>query len=151
MGSCSYDIIYLSLFKNFNEKFYVVLEIYFTKQIKVLIFIIIRIVKEPEIRKMKTIDKQVIAEFLANHITYLSLEEIEEIIEIPPPDINFSYAFPVYRLSKVEKKNPKEIAKNFEKNLLLPDFIEKIEADGPYLNFKIKPSFVLENVLLFQM
>jgi len=124
----------------------VVLEIYFTKQIKVLIFIIIRIVKEAEIRKMKTIDKQAIAEFLANHITYLSLEEIEEIIEIPPPDINFSYAFPVYRLSKVEKKNPKEIAKNFEKNLLLPDFIEKIEADGPYLNFKIKPSFVLENV-----
>ena len=139
-------MIYYPLFKSLNEKFYEVLEIYFTKQIKVLIFIIIRIVKEQEIRKMKIIDKRAIAEFLANHITNLSLEEIDDIIEIPPPDINFSYAFPVYRLSKVEKKNPKEIAANLEKNLVLPDFIEKIEADGPYLNLRIKSSFVLENI-----
>ena len=95
---------------------------------------------------MKIIDKQAIAIFLANHITSLSLEEIEEIIEIPPPDIKFSYAFPVYRLSKIEKKNPKEIAKNLEKILPLPDFIEQIEADGPYVNFKLKPSSVLENI-----
>ena len=27
----------------------------------------------------------------------------KEIIEIPPQDINFSYAFPVYRLNKFEK------------------------------------------------
>ena len=73
-------MIYYPLFKSLNEKFYEVLEIYFTKQIKVLIFIIIRIVKEQEIRKMKIIDKRAIAEFLANHITNLSLEEIEAII-----------------------------------------------------------------------
>ena len=95
---------------------------------------------------MKIIDTHTIAEFLANHIKSLSLEEIEEIIEIPPPNISFSYAFPMYRLSKIEKKNPKEIAKNLAAEITLPDYIDKIEADGPYLNFKVKPSIVIENI-----
>ena len=95
---------------------------------------------------MKIVDKQTIAEYLAKHIHNLSIEEIENLIEIPPPNISFSYAFPVYRLSKIEKKNPKEIAQKLVKELTLPDFIEQIEAVGPYLNFKLKPSIVLENV-----
>lgn len=95
---------------------------------------------------MKIIDTHTIAEFLANHIKSLNLEEIEDIIEIPPPNISFSYAFPVYRLSKVEKKNPKEIAKNLAAEISLPDYLDKIEADGPYLNFKVKPSIVFENI-----
>ncbi|MHA1985803.1 MAG: arginine--tRNA ligase [Promethearchaeota archaeon] len=95
---------------------------------------------------MKIIDKLAIAEFLAKHIPSLSIEEIETLIEIPPPNISFSYAFPVYRLSKIEKKNPKEIAQKLVKELTLPDFIEQIEATGPYLNFKLKPSIVLKNI-----
>ncbi|MFX1425166.1 MAG: arginine--tRNA ligase [Promethearchaeota archaeon] len=95
---------------------------------------------------MKIIDTHTIAEFLGNHIKSLTLEEIEDIIEIPPPTISFSYAFPVYRLSKVEKKNPKDIAKSLQSKLPLPEYIEKIEASGPYVNIKIKPSFVLENI-----
>ena len=95
---------------------------------------------------MKIIDKRVIAEYLTDNIKGLSQIEIEKTIEIPPPEINFSYAFPVYRLSKLEKKNPVEIAKDLEKNLPLPDYLEKIEASGPYLNFKIKSSLVLDNI-----
>lgn len=95
---------------------------------------------------MKIIDTHTIAEFLSNHIQSLTMEEIEEIIEIPPPNIGFSYAFPVYRLSKVEKKNPKEIAKNLAAKISLPDYLDRIEADGPYLNFKVKPSIVIENI-----
>ena len=95
---------------------------------------------------MKIIDTHTIAEFLANHIKSITLEEIEEIIEIPPPNISFSYAFPVYRLSKIEKKNPKEIAKNLVEEIPLSDFLDKIKADGPYLNFKVKPSVVIENI-----
>ena len=95
---------------------------------------------------MKIVDKLTIAEYLATHIHSLSLKEIESVIEIPPPNISFSYAFPVYRLSKIEKKNPKEIAQELASNLSLPDYLEKIEAIGPYLNFKIKSSLVLENI-----
>ena len=95
---------------------------------------------------MKIVDKRTIAEYLANHIHSLSSEEIENLIEIPPPNINFSYAFPVYRLSKIKKKNPIEIAKDLTENLPLPNYLEKIEAIGPYLNFKLESSNVLENI-----
>jgi arginyl-tRNA synthetase len=95
---------------------------------------------------MKIVDKLTITEYLAKNIPNLSSEEIKDLIEIPPPTINFSYAFPVYQLSKIEKKNPKEITEKLLKELKLPDFIEQIEARGPYLNFKIKPSIVLENI-----
>jgi arginyl-tRNA synthetase len=99
---------------------------------------------------MKIVDKLTIAEYLANHIHSLSLKEFESVIEIPPPNISFSYAFPVYRLSKIEKKNPEEIAQELANNLLLPDYLEKIEASGPYLNFKIKSSLVLENIFILK-
>ncbi|MFX1281865.1 MAG: arginine--tRNA ligase [Promethearchaeota archaeon] len=95
---------------------------------------------------MKIIDTHTIAELLSNHIKSLTLEEIEDLIEIPPPNISFSYAFPVYRLSKVEKKNPKEIAENLAGKISLPDYLDKIRADGPYINFKLKPSIVLGNI-----
>jgi arginyl-tRNA synthetase len=95
---------------------------------------------------MKIIDKLTIAQYLAKYIHSIPLEEIESLIEIPPPNINFSYAFPVYRLSKIEKKNPKDIAKGLEVSLILPDYIDRVEAIGPYLNIKVKPSIVLKNI-----
>jgi arginyl-tRNA synthetase len=106
----------------------------------------IKVIKNSTAIQMKIIDTHTIAKFLANHIKSLTLEDIEEIIEIPPPNISSSYAFPVYRLSKIEKKNPKEIAKNLVAKLPLPEYIDKIEADGPYLNFKVKSSYVLEQI-----
>ncbi|MFX1455505.1 MAG: arginine--tRNA ligase [Promethearchaeota archaeon] len=95
---------------------------------------------------MLIIDKHTVAKHLATHIQNLSLEDIESLIEIPPPNINFSYAFPVYRLSKIEKKSPKDIAKELEESISLADYIDKAEAIGPYLNIKINPSIVLRNI-----
>ncbi|KKM81816.1 hypothetical protein LCGC14_1325960 [marine sediment metagenome] len=95
---------------------------------------------------MQIIDRHVIGKYLSKYIQNLSYEEIESIIEIPPQDINFSYSFPVYRLSKIERRNPNQIAQELKKKLLLPDYLEKIEADGAYLNFKIKPACILENI-----
>ena len=95
---------------------------------------------------MQIIDKHVIGKYLSKYIQNLSYGEIESIIEIPPQDINFSYSFPVYRLSKIKRRNPNQIAQELKKKLLLPDYLEKIEADGAYLNFKIKPACILENI-----
>ncbi len=99
---------------------------------------------------MKIIDKKTIAEYLTNYITTLSLEEIENTIEIPPNEINFAYAFPVFRLARIEKRAPNLIAKELEKICVLPDFLKEIKANGPYLNFKIKQSIILTNIFELQ-
>ena len=95
---------------------------------------------------MQIIDRSVIGKYLGKYIQNLTYEEIESSIQIPPKEIKFTYSFPVYRLSQIEGRNPSQIAQELEQNLVLPDFLEKIEADGHYLNFRVKPKFILENI-----
>ena len=95
---------------------------------------------------MKIVDKKTIAEFLSEYITSLSKEEIESMIEFPPLDLSYTYAFPCYRLAKFEKKAPNLIAEELAKKISLPEFLDKIEVAGPYLNLRVKPTIILENI-----
>ncbi len=95
---------------------------------------------------MQLIDKKTIANHLSRYIPYLELEEIEKIIEIPPLDINFSYAFPVFRLAKFEKKSPNDISKEIKAKFDLPSFLTNTEAAGPYINIQVDPKVILSNV-----
>jgi len=98
---------------------------------------------------MKVIDKKSIAEVLEKHISDLSIEEIELSIEIPPPEIDSTYAFPCFKLSKFLKKAPNLIALELSEKIQLPEFIEKIKAVGPYINLTIKSRYILE--IIFEL
>ncbi|MBY9020078.1 MAG: arginine--tRNA ligase [Candidatus Lokiarchaeota archaeon] len=95
---------------------------------------------------MIIIDKNTIAEYLSNYLPNFLQQDIIDLVEIPPQDLNYSYAFPCFQLAKIKKKPPDQIAKELEKQLELPEYLEVIEADGPYLNFKIKPQPILEQI-----
>ncbi|MEE9378176.1 MAG: arginine--tRNA ligase [Candidatus Lokiarchaeia archaeon] len=95
---------------------------------------------------MKIIDKKSIAKILEEYISDLNLKEIELLIEIPPPELDYIYAFPCFKLSKIQKKSPNLIAQEFKDKIKKPEFIESLTATGPYLNFMIKPRSVLENI-----
>ncbi len=95
---------------------------------------------------MIIIDKKTIANYLSKYISYFTEEEIENLIEIPPSNINFSYAFPVFQLAKFEKKSPNIIAVELKDQIKLPNFLEEIEVNGPYLNFRVNLESVLKNI-----
>ncbi|MHA1912987.1 MAG: arginine--tRNA ligase [Promethearchaeota archaeon] len=95
---------------------------------------------------MKVIDKLTLAKFLGEYISDLNLEELESLIEIPPPEFNFTYAFPCFKLSKFKKKEPNLIAQELKEIIKIPEFIESITVTGPYLNFIINPQSVLQNI-----
>ncbi|MFX1496396.1 MAG: arginine--tRNA ligase [Promethearchaeota archaeon] len=96
---------------------------------------------------MKAIDKATIAEFLHDYITRLTIDEITSLIEIPPPEIEYTYAFPCFKLTKWEKaKNPNIIATELKKKIKLPKFLEQIEAKGPYLNMQVSRSYILNEI-----
>jgi arginyl-tRNA synthetase len=95
---------------------------------------------------MIIIDKNTIAEYLSDYLPNLSQQEIKNLIEIPPQDVNYSYAFPCFQLAKIKKKPPHLISKELEEQLVLPAYLKKIEANGPYLNFKINPQPLLEQI-----
>ncbi len=99
---------------------------------------------------MIIIDKKYIAEILSKYISYFSVEELESFIEIPPDEFSYTYAFPCFRLAKFEKKAPLLIAEDLKNKIKLPESIEKIESEGPYLNFQVKSQIILQNIILLQ-
>lgn len=59
-----------------------------------------------------------------------------DINEIEEPEKFGDLAYPCFSLAKRERKNPNEISKELSKKLKI-NFIKKIEAVGPYINFYI--------------
>lgn len=75
--------------------------------------------------------------------TKLGKEELSILLSVPPIPEMGDYAFPCFKLGK----NPKEEAKKLKKKIELPDFIQKAEVAGPYLNFFIKANVLAEETL----
>lgn len=95
---------------------------------------------------MTVVDKRKIAELLKTRIKQLSVEEIEGFVEIPPQDFVYTHAFPCFRLTRFEKKNPNLIASELCSKIKKPDYLAEIQADGPYLNFRVKPELALSSI-----
>ncbi len=71
----------------------------------------------------------------------------ESIIETPPDPKMGDYAFPCFVLSKKLKKSPVHIAEWMKLKITTDDVIERVENNGPYLNFFVKKSKISETVL----
>ncbi len=69
-------------------------------------------------------------------------------LEIPPsPDLG-DFALPCFQLAKQMKKAPPLIAKELAGKLKKPAFVDRIECNGPYLNFFLKKTVLSEKTLL---
>lgn len=90
--------------------------------------------------------KKKIIEILEEKIPDLSAKEIELLIEIPPRYDLGDFAFPVFSLAKVYRKNPAIIAQDLAKEIKDDNF-EKIETKGPYINFFINKEKLISTVL----
>jgi len=69
-------------------------------------------------------------------------------LEVPPSPELGDFALPCFALARQMKKAPPAIAKELAGKLKKPAFVEKIEANGPYLNFFLKKTYVAEKTLL---
>ena len=64
---------------------------------------------------------------LINSVTDIPVEELETYIEIPKDNNMGDYAFPCFRLAKVLKKSPAQIASEIKEKITnIPETIEKI-------------------------
>ena len=79
--------------------------------------------------------------------TGLTEEEISDLIEIPPNSEMGDYAFPVFKLAKTFRKAPNLIAEELAKKDFKNENIKKIANVGPYVNFFVNNSKLIESVL----
>jgi len=90
---------------------------------------------------MLRVYKQYLAQALAKHID-LPMEELLAMIEIPPENIPGDFAFPCFKLSKLLKKSPQQIAEELKKNLQ-SDYFSSFQNLSGYLNAHInKKTFI---------
>ena len=79
--------------------------------------------------------------------TGLTEEEISDLIEIPPNSDMGDYAFPVFKLAKTFRKAPNLIAEDLAQKEFQNENIKKIANVGPYVNFFVNNSKLIESVL----
>ena len=78
----------------------------------------------------------------------LTIQEIENLIEIPPESLMGDFAFPCFFLSSKLKKSPQEITLKIKKEIKkLPKEISEIKVLGPYLNFFVNKKILAVNLI----
>jgi arginyl-tRNA synthetase len=88
--------------------------------------------------------KDSIAKLIAKE-TGQKVNEIVSKLEVPPKGMG-DFAFPSFILAKEQKKAPNAISNDLAAKISA-DFIEKVEAKGPYVNFFLSKSSLSESVL----
>lgn len=79
--------------------------------------------------------------------TGLAPGNIIALLEVPKDTSHGDYSLPCFMLSKIYRKNPKEIASELAEKVELSKEITKVEAAGPYLNFTLNKALFTEQVL----
>nr|HPH78806.1 arginine--tRNA ligase [bacterium] len=77
--------------------------------------------------------KKEAADFLLNQ----GIDKENISLEIPPADVGGDLAFPCFSLAKKRKQNPREIATDLAEKFSSGDWLEKVFAVGPYVNFGV--------------
>ena len=91
--------------------------------------------------------KVLVSEILKNNIEELSLEEIIDLLEIPPNKHMRDYAFPCFTLAKVFRKSPNMIAEELSNKIETNDEISKVINMGGYVNFFVNKSSLAKKVI----
>jgi arginyl-tRNA synthetase len=91
--------------------------------------------------------KNKVIELLDEKIGSLSAEEIEDLIEVPPSYDMGDYAFPTFRLAKEYRKAPNAIAEDIASKMEGNEFFDRVQNQGPYVNFFIDRNKLAEDVI----
>lgn len=91
--------------------------------------------------------KQHIAKIIQAEVSdYLSLDQVEDVLEVPKHEGQGDLAFPAFILAKSLRQAPQKIASELA-GKLSDDLIDHVEAVGPYINFFLKADKISAAVL----
>ncbi len=94
--------------------------------------------------------KNVLCSLLKDYLEGINIDEIENLLEVPPKSELGDYSFPCFLLAKKLRKSPNIIAEGLKQDLeksLDKTLIEKVGTAGGYLNFFINKEYYINKVL----
>jgi arginyl-tRNA synthetase len=88
-----------------------------------------------------------ISRLLTPHVADLDTEEIYDMLEVPPnPDMG-DLALPCFKLSRIMRKSPVQIAEELAAAIEANEHVERIESVSGYLNFFLNKSKFIKETL----
>ena len=91
--------------------------------------------------------KDKIIDLITDSIEELDRETVSRILEIPPQEDMGDFAFPCFQLAKIFRKAPNMIAEEVAERIKKTDFVSKVMAMGPYVNFFIDRTMFVSEML----
>lgn len=91
--------------------------------------------------------KDKIIDLITDSIEELDRETVSRILEIPPQEDMGDFAFPCFQLAKLFRKAPNMIAEQVAEKIKKTDFVSKVAAMGPYVNFFIDRKMFVSEML----
>lgn len=91
--------------------------------------------------------KEKLSILLKEYITDMEVSEIYAMIEIPPNSEMGDFAFPCFKLAKTLRKAPQMIATDLVQNIKLTEEFERVNNEGPYLNFFVDRDFYISEIV----
>jgi len=91
--------------------------------------------------------KEKVAEIFTAVESDLSMDDALQLIEIPPSQDMGDYAVPCFKFAKKYRKSPAVVATEIAEKIGNVDLFEKIECNGPYVNFFVDKTHFAERIL----
>jgi arginyl-tRNA synthetase len=87
------------------------------------------------------------AELFGQQVEGVSVDELIEMVEVPPNSEMGDYAIPCFKFAKIMRKSPNMISEEISNNITTGDYFEKAVNTGPYVNFFVNKKFFAESLL----
>ncbi len=91
--------------------------------------------------------KAQIAELIKKQLDEIEVEQISYAIEIPPKPEMGDYAFPCFKLARILRRSPQQIAAELAQKINMHPFLKRVQAAGPYVNFFLNYTTLAQDVL----
>ncbi len=87
------------------------------------------------------------AELFSQQVEGASIDELIEMVEVPPNSEMGDYAIPCFKFAKIMRKSPNMISEEISKNITIGDYFEKAVNTGSYVNFFVNKKYFAESIL----
>lgn len=94
--------------------------------------------------------KEKLCEQIAKVYDFMTMEQVEEVLETPPEENMGDFAFPCFSLAKILRKNPAIIAGELQEKLqpyMQETGVERVQAVGGYCNFFMDRGAYVKSIL----
>lgn len=91
--------------------------------------------------------KNIVIELLESKIPQSEEINVSQMVEVPPNPELGDYSFPCFKLAKLYRKSPNQIAEEIAKEISPSEYIQSVTSAGAYVNFSVNKLLFVQKVI----